>query len=371
MPIPRPVRVLLLLIISLVIGGCWDAADVKDLYIPFTAGYDYIEKQGEGKLVASVNYPVFARMAKEHSDILVMEGDTVGETRIDKGNKLARRLAIGDLNTLLIGRDLAVRGTREVFDYMFRNPQFSELMKLAVVDGLARDVLQIKPVHYQTVGQNIIELLKNADRSNFIPDMALHDFRICVITPGFNPVLPVLRIHGQNKIEVAGAAIFKGYRMVAMVNKDEMRAVTWLRGEKSTGDITFELVDQAGNQKKLTFEGTNSRSVKAKLVDGVPYFEIEVKLAGEIIESLVGFQFAGKEENIKLAEAALARYIEGKCRSMLEDLQCKYRVDAILLGKYARAKWPDLVRQDWDEHFCNSIIKVKVKVIIRGSGEVA
>ncbi|GAB6157259.1 Ger(x)C family spore germination protein [Desulfotomaculum varum] len=371
MPKPRLAGVILLLIIILVATGCWDAADVKNLYIPFAASYDYIEMQGEGKLIATVNYPIFARMAKEPSDVLVLEGDTVGETRIDKGNKLARRLAIGDLNTLLIGKELAGRGTREVFDYMFRNPQFSELMKLAVVDGLARDVLQIKPEHYQTVGQNIIELLNNADRSNFIPNMDLHNFRKCVITSGYNPVLPVLRMHGQNKLEVAGAAIFKGYQMVALVNKDEMRALTWLRGEKSTGDITFELVDQAGKLKKLTFEGTNSRSVKASLVDGRPYFEIEVKLEGDIIESLVGFQFAGKEENIKLAEAALARYVEEKCLSMLQDLQHKYRVDAILLGKYARANWPALVRQDWDEHFSNSVIKIKVKVIIRGSGEVA
>ncbi|RYD03688.1 hypothetical protein N752_18240 [Desulforamulus aquiferis] len=108
------------------------------------------------------------------------------------------------------------------------------------------------------------------------------------------------------------------------------------------------------------------------MVNGKPSFEIDLSFSGIIAETLTDIQFAGKEENVVAVEKALEEHIQKQCEDLIYDLQNKYRVDAILLGKYARAKWPPLVKeQDWDEVFCESDIKVNVNVTIQGTGEVA
>ncbi|AEG60792.1 Ger(x)C family spore germination protein [Desulforamulus ruminis] len=362
----------LLLLMMVFTTGCWDATDVNDLYIPFVAGYDYVGKNEQERYAMSINFPVFNRGAQVQSDVMTLEGETMGETRIDRGNKSSRKMAIGDLRAVLLSENLASRGTEEVFDLLFRGPQFTNTISLAVSEGKASDILNIKPKHYQTVGQNVIEILRNADKSNFTPCEDLHSFRVDVLTPGFNPVLPILRIHDQDRLEISGAALFKKYKMVAKINKEDMRVLTWLRGKETQGDILFELEDEQGEVKKVTFEGVNSRSVKAKMEKEHPFFEIQIKLKGSVIEDVGEFPFASKEENIQRAEKALEDKIQKQCSVFLNDLQNQYRLDAILLGKYARYKWPSLVeKEDWDEVFCNSVIQVKVEVKIQSTGEVA
>lgn len=361
----------LLLPLTLSLSGCWDAIDIKDLIIPFVGGYDYTSEGGQSKYIFTTNYPIFGQ-TKEKSDVMVTEGKTFGQTRVDRGNKSPRSFSFGDIKALLIGNELAGQGTKVMFDILFRNPQLSETIMLAVTQGRAEDIINLQPGSYETVGRNVIDLLKNSGRNNFIPDETLHTFRINVLTPGFNPVLPVIKAYDQQKLEIVGAAIFKKYHMVAMLNDQDMRVLTWLRGEKKDGDILFSLTDNQGHIHKITFEGSNDRSVKVKLENGVPTFNIEVKLKGTVVEDTDNFQLAGQEQHVKLVEKALEDKVKTQCMSLVRDLQGKYRVDSILLGEYVRAKWPPLVKQqDWDEVFCNSSIKVKVKAAIQGSGEVA
>lgn len=367
----KPVYMILIILTAMFTTGCWDAVDVKKYDIAIMAGYDYVGSKGQGKFMIYANFPVFGE-AKEKSGVLEFEGKTPGDSRIDRFNKTARILTAGDLKAVLVSKHLASRGTEDMFDILFRNPVLGGTPKFAVFDGRIKDMIYIIPRQHRTVGKHIIDLLDNSPKGNFIPDEDIHNFRVNVITPGFNPVLPVIELYDKDKFKVSGAALFKKYKMVAIVNADDMRLLTLLRGEKKNGDILFELKDKKGEIKRITFEGFNSRSVKAKIEDNRLVFEIEIKLKGTVVEALTNFQFAGKEEHLKMAKEALEKKVQSECESFAEDLQNKYRVDAILLGKSARAKWPELVEdEDWDEIFCNSEIRVNVKVMIEGAGEVA
>lgn len=365
-------QLLMMVFLAVILTGCWDARDVDDLFIPFVGGYDLIQADGGEKFSLTVNFPTLSRNAKEKSDVMILEGETIAATRIDRGNKSSRGMSIGDLKVVLISSELARRGSQDVFDLLFRDPRFSETILLGVTDGRTKDVITIKPHNYQTVGQNIIDLLRNSPRNNFIPKEPLHQFKEDVLTEGFNPVLPVIGVHSNNKLQISGAALFKKYKMVAKISPEEAAVLVWLRGQESYGDILYSFSDAEGKTSKITFEGQNSRSVKAKIVEGKPAFEITINLDGYIAEVADSLEFAGKEENVSAAAEALEEEVRHRCESLVYDLQNKHRVDAILLGRYARAKWPPLVqKQDWDEVFCNSAIKVKVNVKIQSTGEVA
>jgi Ger(x)C family germination protein len=347
--------------------GCWDAKDVKDLTIPTLQGFDY--QPEADKYVSYISYPVFVQNQKK-SDVLRSEGQTMGEIDTQRSNQSERVVSLGDLKGFILGKEFATYGT-EILDVLFRNPMLSLTQQMAVVDGEAEEIFKLQPPHSESIGDFFIEIFRNSPKNNFIPNETVYNFMVNSVTPGFNPVLPVIQAQ-KDDIKITGAALFKKHKMVAMINAKDMQVLTWLRGEKKQGNISFELSDDQGKLNKLTFKGSNKRKVKAWLEDEVPVFEVEIKLEGVIMEVLGNYRFAGEEQHVEMAQRALEKKVKRQCESLVEDLQYKYQVDAILLGKYARIYWPEKVQQqDWDENFCNSIINVKVKATIYGTGEMA
>lgn len=359
--------VYLILLTTILTTGCWDAIDAKDLTVPTVEGFDY--QRESGKYVTHLIFPSYTDGSKK-TGVIRAEGQTLGEIDTQQSNQSSKLIFLGDLKGFLFGKEFAMYGT-ELLDVLFRNPMLSLTQKMAVVDGKAEDVFKLKPANSGDIGNKFVDMFKNTSKSNFIPDETLYEFLLNSSTPGLNPVLPVISAQ-NNDIRITGAALFKKNKMVAMINDRDMQVLTWLRGEKAEGHIPFELTDEQGKLSKLTFRGKNNRKVKARMENDVPVFEVEVKLEGVIIVEIGNYRFAGEEKHVEMAERALEQQVKRHCESFIQDLQQEYQVDAILMGKYARANWPEMVQQqDWDENFCNSIINVKVKAKIYGFGELA
>lgn len=352
---------------TMLLTGCWDAMDVKDFIIPTLEGFDY-QKETD-TYVNVITFPLINQNEKS-SDVITSRGRNLSEIDEEQANQSNWIIYLGDIKGIILGKEFAM-GHTEMLDVLLRNPMLSLTPQMAVVDGTAEEIakLEPQPSYFGGIGTYYIDMLRNATSRNFVSDQTIYEYLLNSSTPGFNPVMPVISAH-DTKIKITGAALFKKNKMVAMVDDQDMRVLTWLRGEKAEGFIPFTLTDEQGKHHQLDFQGTNKRKVKAWMENDVPVFEVEVKLQGVIIQVSGDYRFAGEEQHVQMAGKALAQQVQRQCESFIQDLQQQYQVDAILLGKYARIKWPELVeQQDWDENFCNSIINVKVKTQIYGYGE--
>lgn len=358
----------LLILCTVFATGCWDAEDVKDLTLPDLEGFDYYpETDSYGSFMS---FPLIAQN-EQAADVIGSKAKTLAEIDARVVNQSNWKVYFGDLKGFILGKEFAMHGT-EMLDVLYRNPMLSLTPYMVVAEGTAEEIIKLQPTpsYAGGIGSFFLEMFRNAPKRNFIPDATIYNFMLNSTTPGFNPVLPVISAQDNGKIKITGAALFKKNKMVAMVSEEEMQVLTWLRGEKSEGYIPFTLTGEPPNSRnQINYRCQNKRKVKARLENGVPVFDVEIQLEGSIFEVSGSYQLAGHQLNLEKAERALAQQVKRRCEDFIQDLQHQYRVDAILMGKYARVHWPELVEQDWDEIFCNSVINVEVKANIFGYGE--
>jgi len=149
------------------------------------------------------------------------------------------------------------------------------------------------------------------------------------------------------------------------LDRDEMKYLTLLRGEKTRGTITFPVQEGV----KVTLQGTNKRKVNVEMVDGRAYYAIDIFIIANIVEATGGYQFDPDLARFAETRQAAEAYIESRCQEIVTQLQNLYRTDALNLGAQARAVYGKAIEEiDSNELFTNSEITVNAHVKIRNYG---
>lgn len=349
-------------------AGCWDVTDIEDRSIPIVAGYDLLDK--DRVRVSSVT-PNFSSQAKVPARIEVVEGKTVIDTRNERASFSPQEFMAGMIQVAVFGENLASEGLEKYYDSLFRIPEISNFMKVAVADGDAYTILTCKTPNYDNNGVYLKNLLNGATKNSFLPSTTLFQLGINVINTGENPVLPLLQKRGD-KIIISGTAIFDKDKMIAKLNRDESRSLVLLRGIKARGAVPFKVQTADGKVMSGTATLKNSRKVKVQRSDGKYRFEITVKLEGMLAEqSLSGLIMIKDQKTVEMIENAVAREIEGDLQRFIQKMQNSYEVDCIDITRYALAKWRREIKDQVGSEFIkNADINVKVKVHLKNVGEV-
>lgn len=365
----KKIAALLMCLSLLFLNGCWDARDIGDVNIVLTASVDKAREEDKlhpaDRVLVAFQMPVLDPGAQEKSHVIEATGETVGDTRPERASRSFRYLPFAEIQVLLFGEALARAGLQDTLDIVFRNPFLSYQTNLAVVEGYAKDILEIKTATAPNIGIGLLGLLETAPKQSFVPEVTLHDFRNNEIQYGREPVLPVLSIQKKNIVEISGLAIFNDDRMVGKLDREEMKYLTLLRGDKARGSITFPVQEGV----KVTLQGTNKRKVDVEMVDGQAYYTIDIFMIADIVEATGGYQFDRDLERFAETQQAAEAYIESKCLDIVAQMQNIYMTDALNLGEQARAAYGKSIEDiDEDILFANSEITVNARVKFRNYG---
>lgn len=365
------VIVLCLCLPLLFLNGCWDARDIGDVEVVLSLSMDKTREEEklhpEDQVLLAFQMPVLDPGTQEKSFVIEASGETVGDTRPERASRSFRFLPFTNVRSILFGQALAREGLLDVLDILFRNPFLSYQINLAVVEGYAKDMLEMKTVTVPNIGMGIAGILETAPQQNFVPEVTLQDFRYDEIQYGRQPVLPVLSTWKKSAVEISGLAIFNKNRMVGKLDREEMKYLTLLRGDKARGTITFPVKEGV----KVTLQGTNSRKVKAEMIDGQAYFSIDIYMITDIVEATGGYQFDRDMDRFAETKLAAEEYIVSKCQGILEQLQNLYRTDALNLGAQAHAIYGKAIEEyNEDDLFANAVITVNAHVKFRNYGAI-
>ena|GEM_PF-6533733 len=362
----------LFLVLALCSGGCWDARDLANVAIATVASFDLPREEEKTKpgdrVLVAVLQPVLSEGRKELVRVIKSSGRTVGDARSDRANRSFRMVEINMVRTLLFGEALSGKGLSDTLDIVYRNPLISYHGELAVVEGRAVDVLELKTTGPPNIGERVGSLLMEIPDSNFVPLATLADFHCDQFGFGRNPVVPLISRSDVAGVQIRGLAIFKKDRMVGKVDKEAMKYLTLLRGEQARGVITFPLPDREEGEGTLMCTG--HRKVEVKMDGEKAEISIEVKVTGDLVEVEEGFLNGSHEKINQVAEAA-GEYIAANCREMVSRLQEEFMVDALNTGAIARAGYGRKIEKlDWDRVFSQAGIKVSARVKIRNYGAI-
>ncbi|MEN6316150.1 MAG: Ger(x)C family spore germination protein [Clostridiaceae bacterium] len=371
------------LFLTLFLTGCWDIKSIEDLTIPIASGYEIVNGPDSGVKLMNVYtvYPVFYKNAPRKSVVDVIQSGYIGETRTMRQEHIGGKLNLGGIQVAVIGRELAQEGIRNALNIILRTAQLKSTIAIAMAEGNINDIFYAVPDNYPNVGIYMKTLLADAYKQSFILKSDLHHVSVAMDTPGWHPVIPMLKAEG-NEIMINGYGIFREDKLAHTITITEARVLNILSGMKNIGERTFPITCNGNipctatvkmqNEAKIKVarNGESYRidvSVKSKgtlddLVPNVNYHTIDNALSDK--ENLL------KNERIEEIGKGYEELLKKEAEALIDKAQNEFKMDIFNWIKYAQAKWrKDIDRINWDDCFSGMDISVNIKATIEYIGE--
>lgn len=342
-------------------GTVRDQRVIERQDLALAVGFDKGEK---GTLRVISTFPQVAREAEEKEEIIAVDALSSKDARIRLETKSGRRMASGQIRVALFGDKLARSGLKPFLD----NPDINARLFLAVVDGNAETLLSQRYPEKERSGFYLYNLLETNMLRHTIPTGRLHHFLRAYYTVGQDPVLPFLRPEREN-VAVAGAALFRGSRMVGRLDLEESGVLLLLKGSASGADSSMRIrLRNKSGTLVFTFV-QNDRRIRAEQSGQQRRFRIALAITAQLVE--YAGQRIGSLSNpaVKRAvERAVAHRYKEKAEAVLRKLQ-QLGTDPIGLGAYARAhKLWNGTEDEWYRLYRNLPISVDVSFRITQVG---
>jgi len=373
----RKVVVLIALLATLPLSGCWDRTEVNDVAIVLAMA---IDKEQDGYRL-SVIIPLPGNLggpsgggggtSGEKSYIVDFDtGPTISEASSRLQSRLSRKLFYAHLKVLLIGEEMAREGLREVMDVMGRVPRNRLSSYIAVTKGKAYDVLNSEPHLERFSAEKLRELLK----SDVTIPIKIKTMANQLNKVGHDPILPYVRSkrvsngekHSES-LEVDGFIYTRDGKMIGVSEGDAAKGVRWLN--RYNFHPYLETVQMKGGDVSILIR-RGSVSIKPRVAGGQPHFDIEVKAEGSIEEALDKRDYE-HETNIRELERELEQKIERELSAAL-DIVKRQKSDIAGFGHFVYRTYPNLWdgwKRDWNERLSRASFQITVRGNVNRTGK--
>lgn len=210
---------ILLLLICLLLCGCYDYRELKDIAIITGIGVDYEDEE------YTVTLEIYTPTPKESSDnektrLVTANGTTFSDAFKKTYTELGKDPNFSQLQMMFLSESTAKHGLQEIFDDLFRSSRVNNNFYLAIAnDCSSYDILDNKQKN-DTASNYILNLLKSNNESSFIMSDNQFDFLISKIeSKGKDIYLPSISLD-EDHFKVNDIAIFSNYKMANYINSD-------------------------------------------------------------------------------------------------------------------------------------------------------
>jgi spore germination protein KC len=315
---------------------------------------------------------------------------------------IARTPNLTHIRAMVFSEELAREGTISSFmTYNIRNRDFREAMFIIIVKGTAEEYIKKnKPSLEANISKFYETMLASANESSYYLLATYHEFYTRVknagaspyaVYSGINPMTGEDRPAGGktseqkgdpylpggmprngtgNAPDFLGLAVFRGYKMVGVLNSDETRAVAILQGKFS--DSSISVVDPLLPEKdfvNLSAHCDPQPKITADLNGGRPVFDIAVTIEAQLLgtSSGINYESPGYRE---LLEAQVSKMFKDQIMSMIRHTQ-ELGTDPVGFGLYLRpnfANTSEMEQADMLALYQAADVRVNVTTKIRRTG---
>ncbi|HZJ76694.1 MAG TPA: Ger(x)C family spore germination protein [Oscillospiraceae bacterium] len=365
--------IVFMLIISLLLTGCWDKIEIEERAHVSAVGVDKytadFENEDEGdSYVFTFSFP--EHKAETSEDIIV---SSVGKTLYSVSRIIADRsnkeFFPGHLRTIVIEADIAKdpKAFRQILDGIENDRFLSRRVVLALTEGSAAEVIRVVPAMENKIGEFISELFRRTDRISRIVGGSAGDIFNDLYESG-NTIIPKI-MPGESDVKVAGAGIIKDHKFIGWLGEVETALLVILKGE--TKCLCGMSIEHKGHNIPVSLA---PKKPKLKLIEDEENIKIlmEVEMEGDIRQTY----FEASEDMLKTGvvskiEDAIIEMINQKAQDTVDKIQNEFQTDVLDINKYLRRfhyKLWNEVEEDWQEIFPNIDIEVSIDIKIRRIG---
>lgn len=378
---------LALLLVLLLQTGCWDRKAAEDLGFVTAIALDrapnntvVVTVQIENPRAVSATPGGGPEPGTPPVVVQRVEQPTVTEALRDLETFTNRRISLVQTKIVIFGRTLAEEGVEPHLGILTRNRELRRTIQVMVADGTAEDILTVRPALERDPSLFLEDLARRAyERTARAPRVNLHEFLTAYERKGRDAILPMVRkkltkpgleYQERMKAELAGAAVFRGARMVGELNPEETETLLLLTGNLGALQEALPLPGSPKHQgvfslrpevRRVSVVGTGSR----------PQLVMDITAEGELRELEDDPGALVTPEGLRQLEELLAQQLAKKANRLVKRLQTDLKADTVGFGDYLRTRfidWPTWEAYNWPKHFPEAEIKVSVGVILRRAG---
>ena len=351
-----------LIVALLLLTGCWDARDVKDLSL---ATMMILDKVGD-EYTFTVEFPTIIPIGAEggsssaKSVYLKSRGTDLPKARDDIENQLEKPLYLGTLQTLVV-TERAARD--EMSEYLLRlreDLSYRQKVILAVTREEPDAFTQQEDKATSGGTSNMDDLLTTIEQGG----RTYHKTTAAYTEDILNKRGFVIHCIGlrDKKIELVGYSVFRDTKCVGFIPVEESRGLIWLLADNPMWNYRVPYQDG--------FATEEVRLSKRKIVPSYENGEIRFYLQLEL-DALVQYVshdglFPLNETALKEIKAQVEDMIYQELQSTVDRSQKEFQSDYLLLGDAFRIAYPDAFdAMDWEQAYPNAQIQVQTKVDLK------
>lgn len=391
----KPFIILFILLCPVLLTGCWDRTELKDINIVSAIGIDVggddvdnryrvtVQLINEGLITGATQggkgegAPVTTFSAK---------GSNVAEALRKIGPKLPRELFFPHIQLMVIGEELArQKGIQDLFDWIERDSEFRTLFPILIVrNNTAKNVLQIMTSLEPIPSAKIVGGLESTKKTwgEFASTRAdkviqqLGGGKVAYLTgvqiigdpEQGNSLTNVQEISPQTELEIKGLAILKKGKLKKWLDGDKARGSTWINNE-----LTETVLNLNCKKKKKGIAVDVMRSdakIKVEIKNKKPIIHLKVRSEAHISEVHCPIDLS-KHETIEKLEKQMEKEIKEEIMMAVEVAK-EQQSDIFRFGEYVNREDPKLwkkIKKKWDDEiFPETEVNVNVQAFIRRTG---
>ncbi|NBC72696.1 Ger(x)C family spore germination protein [Paenibacillus sacheonensis] len=352
---------------SLLLGGCGDQRILEQVGLIQTTSYDLLPN---GELKIAVAIPRVEAESNQEREVLRTSAPTSKQARIQMSRQTSLQLVSGQLRVTLLGKSFVQAGIGDHLDTQTRDPAISPLMKIAVVNGDAEQLLNQRYSQHPRTDLYIERLLGKESDSHSIPKATLYEFVRDYYDDGIDPVAPMIRRAGEN-IVIDGIALFKDDRYVGRIPEKDAMIFACLHGGFKQGELGIRLRKKEKSTEAVVLTSlVSSRSIKVTGAGDKMKVAIDMHLNATVSEYIGGDLKLGKPRDLKKLEQKISAYMAAQAELLVKKLQ-QAGADSIGIGSYVRNHmgYPAWKKTNWGERYPRIEVHCKVKTRINNVGK--
>lgn len=246
MPLLRKLSIAITVCICLLLlTSCWDQRLLKDLKLVFTLGLD---KGENNEIVATVGI----RETKKGSTggsageasvaVETASGITLRDTRFGIDRKIPGKYSPSKMRVYLIGEDLGKEDLYSILDVLYRDPRAPLGSKLAIVEGDAGSIIEMKTINETLLTEAVTKLLENASENTLIANETVQSICPVMFDSSSDFHLPIIKKVGANNIEIMGVGLISGRSYTGVTLSPPESTLLLLMSDKKGKKTQFNLM---------------------------------------------------------------------------------------------------------------------------------
>lgn len=384
----KELTVILLILLTLLLSGCWSKRELSELAIVVGLGVDKVDDMYEvsvqvvdpgeisSKQPSSVRAPVITYNS---------QGKTVFEAIRRITTSSPRKPYFSHIQIVVIGEKLASEGINQTIEFLARDHEIRNDFNVIVANKTtAKEVLNVLTPIEKIPAHLISKSIQHSEKYwGSIQSVTIDELINTLNSDEKSPVLSVIEVHGNQKLGIdktntervdtpvildfTGLAVFKKDKLIGILTEEESKSFNFLNDNIKD---TIEII-ACPNEGQLSTEIFKSKAkITGKIKNSTPELNIRMDIEQNVSEVDCDINLA-KLETIQFINKMTSKTIKDKTEQVLYTIQNNYQVDYLgfseVLHREDPKEWKK-IKDEWPEIFPDLVINVEVNVSTRGLG---